>query len=429
MNLTPESHFSFHALPPELWARILSTLVSWDYGTGENARMLSLTCRTFHALIGVERWRVIALRDFDRIARFTRLLISTPEDSLIRKIENLFVLFSEDWFGEFDHSEDWLSEIDDSRREPEDDFRSDGEEWETSSLTSEERQELEDDKAWFLEQTSVEKLTLVSDSGESQLFGDFSSQENKQGRYFVDLVQQILQLCGSTLKHLHWHTAAFSRVTRGISLPSYIHLPELQVLVTSRSSRLYVAFLWRETERNELAEHLLWTERYKPGDIKQDGDIIPCMKMHLPALRMLHIGLPVAHRPPLDELPYMDPPGQPVQLTEAWFSHFRDIVLEGCPSLQSFGLSYLDGIENRAEWCSPHELDQLRLSEMYSKLMYPDPNSPLEKENEDEVPTAHEMFDLWCRFLKGDEQAGFDILPRPNHPDLFPNIRAEDFTF
>ncbi|KAH8826348.1 hypothetical protein DL96DRAFT_1816701 [Flagelloscypha sp. PMI_526] len=354
MGLTLESSISFHTLPLELWAHVCLTFLSWDYGTGENARILSLTCRAFHAFIRVDRWKTIALRDFDRIARFTRLLISTPEDSPIRKIENLFILSSEDWFGEFDHSEDWLSEFDDSDREIEDDLRSDGE------GSSEERQELEDDKAWFSEQTSAEKLTLVSDSGESHLFGDFSPEENKQGRYFVDLVQQVLQLCGSTLKHLHWHTAASSWVANGISLPSYIHLPKLQVLVTSRSSRSSIERFWDETERNELVEHLLWTERYKPFDILEDGDIIPCMKIHFPALRILHIGLPVEFRPSLEE--YFD---EPRELTESWFNCFRDITLEGCPSLQWFGLSYLDRIDNQTDWCPPEALDYPTLSEMY----------------------------------------------------------------
>jgi hypothetical protein len=109
-----------------MWARVCLALVDYDCGTGENARALSLTCRSFHEFIRLERWKTIALRDFDRIVRFTRVLIDSREDSLVRKIENLFVLFSEDWFGEFEHSEDWINEIDEQRRVASDSEDEDG---------------------------------------------------------------------------------------------------------------------------------------------------------------------------------------------------------------------------------------------------------------------------------------------------------------
>ncbi|KAH8826347.1 hypothetical protein DL96DRAFT_1816700 [Flagelloscypha sp. PMI_526] len=385
MDSSSEHPISLHALPPELWARVCLALVDLDCGTGENARVLSLTCRLFHDFIRLDRWKTIALRDFDRIVRFTHMLVDTPEASPIRKIENLFVLFSDDWFGEM------ISGL-----------------MAKASVTSEERQELEEDTAWFSEQTPADATSLFVEGQESFVPAIYPVHRDGRCRYYLDLGQLILQISGPTLKHLHWHTNWWWRVGKGISLPSYIHLPKLQTLVTSRSSSsVHSNDFWNDREANELVEHLLWGERSKPLDLRNDGDVIPCLEIHLPALRILHIGLPVAHRPPLDYLPNMGTPGQPVELTEAWFNRFRDVVLKGCPSLQLFGLSYLDKLENNAEWCPPQELSYNRLCEMYSKLMHPNPYSPLEVDYGCEIcvsPTAYEVFDLWRRFLNGQEQ-------------------------
>ncbi|KAH8817816.1 hypothetical protein DL96DRAFT_1684695 [Flagelloscypha sp. PMI_526] len=417
------SHFglriSYDTLPPEMWARVCLSLVDYDCGTGENARALSLTCRSFHAFIRLERWKTIALRDFRRIVQFTRVLLDSPEDSLVRQPENLFILFSEDWFGEFEHSEDWIDEIDEEKRIA---SESEDEDWEMTSITSEERQEVQEDRTWLSEQPSSEKASFIPEVVRVPgTFAELPFQESH--RFFVDLVEQLIQICGPSLKSLHWHTATSNTLGIGISIPAYRPLPKLEVLVTSRSSVSTVYESYWERCQNELVDHLLWAERYKPLNVATDGDAGPCMEINLPVLRILHIGLPVASRPSEENLPYMDIPDEPVQLTETWFNRFRDIVMKGCPSLQLFGLSSLDKLQNEVEWCSPQDLDHPRLASMYRKLMYPVPESPLEKDNEDGIlvsPTPHEMFDLWRRCLNGEEQAKFDILPEIIHPELFP---------
>ncbi|KAH8829752.1 hypothetical protein DL96DRAFT_1782564 [Flagelloscypha sp. PMI_526] len=411
---------SFTTLPLEIWSEICLVLLASDYGTGRNARSLSLTCRAFYDIVRHERWKTVALLDFDRILKFTRLLVSTPLDSEIRKIENLFILFSEDWSGELEYGEDWIEEIDPSKESPE------LEDWETSSLTSDEHAEIKEDVEWFSTQPETEQTSLVpvdeNLSNERQIYF-IGNNCILGGRFwFLDLVHYILSSCSATLKHLHWHTATSNALGAGISLPSRLPLPNLEVLVTSRSSSSKVFDTYWRRGGNELSDHLLWMELHLPlvNPYGNEGfDEEKCMQLDLPALRILHIGLPVGPRPPPDIVPQRFP----IRLTQFWFDRFREAVFDGCPSLETFGLTPLDGTTNEPNWCQRAALDLNRLWEMYSKVMRPIPEESLETDDEEdrfiEHPTPHEIFEIWKRCLGGEELAPFPIIPEV-YPELFP---------
>ncbi|KAH8817862.1 hypothetical protein DL96DRAFT_1820588 [Flagelloscypha sp. PMI_526] len=410
-------HGPFATLPPEIWSEIFAVLLAWDSGTGKHTSSLSLTCRAFYNHLKYQRRKTVALLDFDRILRFTRLLVSTPEDSEIRKIENLFILFSEDWSGELEYGEAWIEGIDPSKESPE------SEDWETSSLTSEEHTEIQDDVEWISAQPPTAHTSLVpkdeeKTSNEHQMRFIGNNCIVNESYWFLELVHYILASCSRTLKHLHWHTATSNTLGAGISLSSHIPLPHLEILVTSRSSSSTVFDSFFRRTENELADHLLWIDGFIHVINQQPGDYERVVQLDLPALRILHIALPAGPRPQV----YTKLPTKRLYyLTEGWFDRFHEAVLEGCPSLELFGLTALDGVKNVVDWCQRADLDRQRLTGMYEKLIQPRVEESLERGNdeEDEQPTPREVFELWQRFLSGEELDSFPILPE-SHPEFFP---------